>query len=345
MKVSILGASGYVGGELLRLLLDHPHVSVEQVTSERLAGKRVTTAHPNLRGRTELCFSRLADLTPCDLLFAALPHGSFVGKFAEVQSVAPRIIDMSADFRLRSVDAYETWYGHRHTDPTTLDKFVYGLPELHRSTIRNASYVTGTGCLATAAILGLLPLFREGVVSEREVFIEAKVGSSAAGNKESASSHHPERSAAVRSFQPTGHRHTAEIVQELSLNGTTTVHLSATAIEMVRGILITAHLRLTQDLDTKAVWNLYRTAYRDEPFIRIVKERHGIFRYPEPKILVGSNYCDVGFERDAHSDRLVVLAALDNLVKGAAGNGVQTMNVMAGWDERAGLSFSGLHPI
>ena len=139
MKVSILGASGYVGGELLRLLLDHPNVSVEQVTSERLAGKRVTTAHPNLRGRTELCFSRLADLTPCDLLFAALPHGSFVGKFAEVQSIAPRIIDMSADFRLRSVDAYETWYGHRHTDPTTLGKFVYGLPELHRTAIRNAS--------------------------------------------------------------------------------------------------------------------------------------------------------------------------------------------------------------
>ena len=173
MKISILGASGYVGGELLRLLLDHPHVSVEQVTSERLAGKRVTTAHPNLRGRTTLCFSRLADLTPCDLLFAALPHGSFAEIFNEAQSVAPRIIDMSADFRLRSANAYETWYGREHTDPPALDKFVYGLPELHRTAIRNASYVTGTGCLATAAILGLLPLFREGVVSQHEVFIEA----------------------------------------------------------------------------------------------------------------------------------------------------------------------------
>ena len=179
----------------------------------------MTTAHPNLRGRTTLCFSRLADLTPCDLLFAALPHGSFAEIFNEAQSVAPRIIDMSADFRLRSANAYETWYGREHTDPPALDKFVYGLPELHRTAIRNASYVTGTGCLATAAILGLLPLFREGVVSQHEVFIEAKVGSSAAGNKESASSHHPERSGAVRSFQPTGHRHTGEIVQELSLNG------------------------------------------------------------------------------------------------------------------------------
>ena len=345
MKVSVLGASGYGGGELVRLLCDHPHVTVKQVTSERLAGKMVTATHPNLRGRTTLRFSRLADLAPCDLLFAALPHGSFAKQFDAVRSITPRIIDMSADFRLRSSGAYETWYGHKHANPTALDKFVYGLPELHRASIMNASYVTGTGCLATAAILGLLPLFKEGVVPDGEVFIEAKVGSSAAGNKESASSHHPERSGAVRSFQPTGHRHTGEIEQELSMNGTPTVHLSATAIEMVRGMLITAHVRLTRDLDTKAVWNIYRTAYRDEPFIRIVKDTRGVFRYPEPKILVGSNYCDIGFERDAHSDRLVVLAALDNLMKGAAGNGVQAMNIMFGWNERAGLSFPGLHPI
>ncbi|HAK56596.1 MAG: N-acetyl-gamma-glutamyl-phosphate reductase [Vicinamibacterales bacterium] len=345
MKVSILGASGYVGGELLRLLLDHPEVSVEQVTSERLAGKLVTAAHPNLRGRTTLRFSRLGDLAPCDLLFAALPHGSFAKTFAGVRAIAPRIVDMSADFRLRSPHAYRCWYGHEHANPAALSKFVYGIPELHRTAIASATCVTGAGCLATTAILGLLPLFRADVVANREVFIEAKVGSSAAGNKESPSSHHPERSGTVRSFQPTGHRHTGEIVQELAVHGMPTVHFSATAIELVRGILVTAHVRLAEDLDTKAIWNLYRAAYRDEPFIRIVKETRGVFRYPEPKILAGSNYCDVGFERDPHGDRLVVLAALDNLMKGAAGNGIQAMNVMAGWDERTGLGFPGLHPV
>ena len=345
MNVGVLGASGYVGGELLRLLLDHPKVTVAQVTSERLAGKLVTTAHPNLRSRTDLRFSRMDDLQPCDLLFAALPHGSFARKFGEVRSVAPRIIDMSADFRLRSADAYRRWYGHDHPAPSALADFVYGIPELHRTAIASASCVTGAGCLATTAILALRPLFMAGVVANREVYIEAKVGSSAAGNKESASSHHPERSGAVRSFQPTGHRHTGEVVQELSTDGVPTVHFSATAIELVRGILVTAHVRLAKDLDTKAIWKLFRAAYADEPFIRIVKEARGVFRYPEPKILSGSNYCDVGFERDAHGDRVVVLGALDNLMKGAAGNGVQAMNVMAGWDERTGLAFPGLHPV
>ena len=345
MKVSILGGSGYVGGELLRLLLDHPKVTVAEVTSERLAGKLVATAHPNLRRRTDLRFGRLEDLDPCDLLFAALPHGSFAQKFGELRSVAPRIIDMSADFRLRSPAAYRRWYGHDHPNPAALADFVYGIPELHRADIAGAAYVTGAGCLATTAILALRPLFLEGVVANREVYIEAKVGSSAVGNKESASSHHPERSGAVRSFQPTGHRHTGEIVQELSDHGAPTVHFSATAIELVRGVLVTAHVRLTQDLDTKALWKLFRAAYGHEPFIRIVKEARGVFRYPEPKILAGSNYCDVGFERDADGDRLVVLAALDNLMKGAAGNGVQAMNVMASWDERTGLDFPGLHPV
>ena len=345
MKVSILGGSGYVGGELLRLLLDHPKVTVGEVTSERLAGKLVATAHPNLRRRTDLRFGRLEDLDPCDLLFAALPHGSFAQNFGELRSVAPRIIDMSADFRLRSPAAYRHWYGHDHPNPAALADFVYGIPELHRTDIARAAYVTGAGCLATTAILALRPLFLEEVVTNREVYIEAKVGSSAAGNKVSASSHHPERSGAVRSFQPTGHRHTGEIVQELSDHGAPTVHFSATAIELVRGVLVTAHVRLAQDLDTKALWKLFRAAYGHEPFIRIVKETRGVFRYPEPKILAGTNYCDVGFERDADGDRLVVIAALDNLMKGAAGNGVQAMNVMANWDERTGLDFPGLHPV
>ena len=345
MNVSVLGASGYVGGEVLRLLLAHPKVTLRQATSERYAGRLVSSVHPNLRRQTTLRFSRVDDLVPCDFLFAALPHGRFATKFSELQSLAPRVIDLSADFRLRSPDEYRRWYQHDHADPQALAEFVYGIVELRRDEIRHANYVTGAGCLATTAILGLLPLFSEGVVANNEVFIEAKVGSSAAGNKESPASHHPERSGAVRSFQPTGHRHTGEIIQELSRHGPPRVHFSATAIELVRGVHVTAHVRLATPLDAKAVWNLYRAAYDGEPFIRIVKETRGIFRYPEPKILTGSNYCDVGFELDPHGDRLVVLAALDNLMKGAAGNGVQAMNVMLGWDERAGLEFPGLHPV
>ncbi len=343
MKVGILGASGYVGGELVRLLLGHPEVDLRQVTSERFAGKYVTGVHPNLRGRTALKFCRLEDLSPCDLVFAALPHGSFMKRFSELKAVAPRIIDLSADFRLRSPEAYRRWYGHDHDDPTALSGFVYGLVELHRAELRDATYATGAGCLATTAILGLAPIFDAGVVRENEVFIEAKVGSSAAGNRESPSSHHPERSGALRSFQPTGHRHTGEIVQELK--GAPHVHFSATAIEAVRGVLVTAHVRLAEPLETRDLWRIYRSFYPDEPFVRIVKETRGIFRYPEPKILIGSNYCDVGFERDPDGDRVVVMSAIDNLMKGASGNGVQAMNVMAGWDERAGLDFPGLHPV
>lgn len=345
MLVSILGASGYVGGELLRLLLAHPKVHIAQVTSESNAGKAVTTVHPNLRKRTQLRFCAISDIRPCDLLFAALPHGSFMKRFPDLRSVAPRIIDLSADFRLRSADAYKEWYGHPHACPDLLQDFVYGIVELRRDAVRRNPYVTGAGCLATAAILGLKPLFASDLVDDFTVTIEAKVGSSAAGNSPSLASHHPERSGAVRSFQATGHRHTAEIVQELSLHGEPHVHFSATAIELVRGVLTTSHVMLREPLDEREIWKIYREAYGSEPFIRIVKDAKGVFRYPEPKILAGTNYCDVGFERDPHGNRLVVLAALDNLMKGAAGNGVQAMNVMAGWDECLGLEFAGLHPV
>lgn len=345
MKVSILGASGYVGGELLRLLLSHPNVELAQATSESQAGKLVASVHPNLRRRTRLRFCGIGELAPCDVLFAALPHGRFMQQFEGLRPLAPRIIDLSADFRLRSADAYRDWYGHDHACPGSLHEFVYGLVELRRDAVRRTPYVTGAGCLATAAILGLRPLFAAGLVRNGEAFIEAKVGSSAAGNTPGLASHHPERSGAVRSFQPTGHRHTGEIVQELGLYGEPRIHFSATAIELVRGVLVTAHVCLNEPLEDRDVWKLYRQAYGDEPFIRIVKETRGVFRYPEPKILAGTNYCDIGFERDGRSPRLVVMAALDNLMKGAAGNAVQAMNVMAGWDERTGLDFAGLHPI
>jgi N-acetyl-gamma-glutamyl-phosphate/LysW-gamma-L-alpha-aminoadipyl-6-phosphate reductase len=345
ITVSIAGASGYGGGELLRLLLAHPQVRIQQVTSESLAGKSVGRAHPNLRKVTGLKFSAMADLTPCDVLCLCLPHGESMQRCTELFGLGERIIDLSADFRLKDPAAYPAWYGHEHPHPELLGRFVYGLAELHREEIRNAKYVACTGCLAASAILALAPLVKAGAVDPARLFLEGKIGSSAAGNKAEPSSHHPERSGAVRSFKPTGHRHTAEMMQELTFGVKPQIHFSATAIELVRGILVTAHTFVTNGQTEKDIWGLYREAYDREPFIRIVKEPQGIYRYPEPKVLAGTNYCDIGFERDPFTDRLVVMSALDNLVKGAAGQAVQALNIMYGWDERTGLAFPGLHPI
>lgn len=350
IRVAIVGGSGYTAGELLRLLLFHPQVEIAQVASSSHAGQYVSSTHPNLRGVTALRYCRPDDLMACDLLLLCLPHGHAAGSIEQYQALAPRVIDLSADFRLRSPELYRRWYGSDHPAPALLHAAVYGLPELHREQLREASLVSGTGCMATAALLGLAPLYRAGVVNQKmPLVVEAKIGSSAAGAMPGASSHHPDRSGAVRSFQPTGHRHTAELLQELAReNGgelTQTVAFSATAIELVRGILITAHVFTNEQLDDRRLWRIYREAYGREPFVRVIKERQGVYRYPEPKILAGSNYCDVGFEVEAEQGRVVVIAALDNLVKGAAGNAVQAMNCMYGWDETLGLSFPGLHPV
>lgn len=343
MKVAIAGASGYVGGELLRILLSHPEVEVVQVTSESQAKKPVTRVHPNLRKRTTLKFSRLADLKPCDALFLALPHNKTASLMPGLKQLAPLIFDLSADFRLKNIADYQKWYGYTHPHPELLTDFVYGIPELHREQIKTASYVAGAGCLATATILALAPLFQNNVV-EPMVIVEGKFGSSAGGNHPSLASHHPERSQVVRTYAPTGHRHTAEVVQELSFHQVPQVHLTATSVELIRGILATCHVFLTQDLSDKDIWQIYRASYGPEPFIRLVSERQGIYRYPEPKLIAGTNYCDIGFERDPNSNRLVIMSAIDNLVKGAAGNAVQAFNIRMGWPETTGLEFCGLHP-
>ncbi len=346
MRVSIVGGSGYTGGELLRLLLGHSMVEVVQVTSERNAGKFVHSVHPNLRRRTELRFSAMAQLAPADALFLALPHGTSSKHMEPLTRLAPLLIDLSADFRLRDPAQYPIWYGWRHPSPERLAEFVYALPELHRAELRSATRIAAGGCLATASILALYPLARAQALDPMQpIVIEAKVGSSAGGADSGPSSHHPVRSGALRSFAPTGHRHTAEIRQELGLNGEgAPIAFSATAIEAVRGILATCHVFLKADLNDKDLWRIYRETYRDEPFMRIVKEAQGIHRYPEPKIVTGTNYCDVGFERDPHSRRVVAMSALDNLMKGAAGQAVQALNVRCGWDERLGLDFAGLYP-
>jgi N-acetyl-gamma-glutamyl-phosphate/LysW-gamma-L-alpha-aminoadipyl-6-phosphate reductase len=348
IRASIIGGSGYAGGELVRLLLDHPKVEVAQVSSESNLGRFVYAVHPNLRGRTRTKFRQAAQIEPCDVLFVALHHGETQQQIERLSELAPRLIDLSADFRLRDPALYAQWYGQSHAAPAWIDRFVYGLPELHRAEIRQAAYVSGVGCNATASILGLYPLFAADLVDRsRDVFVEVKVGSSEGGRRENPGSHHPERSGAVRSFAPTGHRHTAEIIQELTLGGERpSIHFSATAVELVRGVLATGHVFLKDSsLTERDLWIVYRRAYGDEPFVRIVKERQGVFRYPEPKILAGSNYCDVGFELDERTGRVVTISAIDNLMKGAAGSAVQSMNLMFGLEETAGLGFPGLHPV
>ncbi len=358
LRVSIVAASGYTGGELLRLLLFHPNVEVAQATSESHAGEFIFQQHPNLRKRTQLQFVSQQALQPCDLLFLAMPHGEVQKKIDRYFSLAPKIIDLSADFRLKDLALYKKWYGHEHEAPQHLDKFIYGLPELHREQMKAAGAaslgsaslgsanlvgISGVGCNATASNFAIYPLVKAGLLDRsRPVVVDIKTGSSESGASVNPGSHHPEKSRAVRTYAATGHRHTAEVMQEMGLQD---VHLTMTAVELVRGVLAAAHVFVKPGTTEKDLWKAYRAAYNNEPFVRIVKDRTGIHRVPDPKILSGSNYVDVGFELDPDTNRVVSLAAIDNLMKGASGSAVQAMNVLCGFEETAGLEFPGLHPI
>jgi len=345
ISVSIVGGSGYTGGELLRLLHFHPQADIKQVTSERFFGKFLHNVHPNLRKINMQKFCGLDELEATDLLFLCLPHGESMQHIDFFKSKAEYIIDLSADFRLNAASDYEKWYKQAHPRPDILNDFIYGIPELHREEMKKAKYISSAGCNATVTILGLYPLFKHKIIQSDKTVVEVKVGSSEGGNKVSEASHHPVRSGCIRSFAPIHHRHVAEVEQELSIGGKIHVHFSVTSVEMVRGALATCHVFLSQESSEKDIWKIYREVYADEPFIRIVKERDGNYRYPEPKLLSGTNYCDIGFALDEGSQRLVIISAIDNLMKGAAGQAVQAFNLMLGFDEITGLQFPGLHPI
>ncbi len=343
VEVCIVGGSGYVGGELLRLLHFHPLVEVKQITSASQTGKFVHNAHPNLRSVTDLQFTHPDTLESCDLLFLAQPHGYAAKHIEHFAGVAERIIDTSADFRLQDAATYAHWYGEAHPAPAWLGQFVYGLPEHYRAKLAGARYASGVGCNATVTNLALVPLAQAGLLSGGRIVADIKVGSSEGGARPSEGSHHPERSGSVRSFKPTGHRHQAEVRQVLGSDFE--LYMSVTSIELIRGALVTAHCLLPEKITEKDLWKTYRAAYKAEPFIRLVKQKSGIFRYPDPKLLAGTNFCDVGFEVEEDTNRVVIIAAIDNLMKGAAGSAVQAMNLMLGWPETTGLEFPGLHPI
>ena len=340
IRASIVGGSGFTGGELLRLLHFHPEVEVAQITSREHAGRYVYTVHPTMRNVSKLQFVHPDALEEAEVLFLAVPHGHSANNIAHYASLAPKIIDLSADFRLNSTEAYQQWYGQEHASPEWLEKFIYGLPEFRREALRGANYASGVGCNATTLNLALAPLVQSGWVDS--IHAELKVGSSEGGNSPNAGSHHPIRSGAVRAYAATGHRHMAEA--KMILGEDVPLRFSVTAIEMVRGIHLLAHVELNKEIAEKDLWKLYRGAYRDEPFIRLVASKTGLHRLPEPRVVAGTNYCDIGFELDSDSRHVVMIAALDNLGKGAAGSAVQSMNLMCNFNECAGLEFSGIYP-
>lgn len=344
VKASIVGASGYTGGELLRLLLIHPEVELDKVTSERNAGKPITKLNPNLRKFSDLEFTSVKELgNDMDLVFLCVPHKTAQEYVKQFYDSGIKVIDLSADYRLRKREHYEKYYCE-HKYPELLEKAVYGMPELHREEIKNAKIVGSPGCLATSAILAAAPLFKEGLAEE--VIMDAKIGSSAAGAKFDLSTHHPERRGTVRSYKPTGHRHIAEIEQELSFVAGREVKIgfSPHQVEMVRGILTTVHAKPLKELKDIDLWKAYRGMYGNEPFIRIVKDKQTVYRYPEPTIVSGTNFCDIGFEIDENVPRIVVMSAIDNLIKGSGGQSIQCMNIMFGFDEKLGLWYPGFHP-
>ena len=340
IRAGIVGGSGFTGGELLRLLHFHPDIEVMQITSRENAGKFAYSVHPNMRGVNNIQFVHPDALAKADVLFLAVPHGHSAANIERYAALAPKIVDLSADFRLQNLACYEKWYGQQHPNPAWLERFVYGLPEFRREQLRGANYASGVGCNATTLNLALAPIVREGLVNS--IHAELKVGSSEGGNTANAGSHHPIRSGAVRTYAATNHRHMAEA--QMIMGETVPLRFSVTAIEMVRGIHLLAHVELNKQIAEKDLWRIYRGAYRDEPFIRLVASKTGLHRLPEPRIVAGTNFCDIGFELSDDGQHAVIIATLDNLGKGAAGSAVQSMNLMFGLDECAGLGFSGIYP-
>jgi N-acetyl-gamma-glutamyl-phosphate reductase len=333
LRVGIIGGTGYTGGELLRLLSVHPKAEIAVVTSRSQAGKPVDAVHPNLKGLVDLT---LVDIDPesladqCDVVFTAVPHGAAMTVVPRLVAKGVRVIDLSADYRMPA-NVFERVYGKQHLDPR---QNIYGLPELHPE-VKDAEVLGNPGCFPTGAILSAAPLANAGVV-DRVVF-DSKSGVSGAGQEPSATSHYPNLAENVVPYNMTTHRHRAELEQELGvLSPGMKISFTPHLVPAVRGILTTAHIFVNQPLSDEDVRGAYEEFYRGKPFVRMNK--------PSLANVRGSNFCDIGFEVDKGTDRIVVVSAIDNMVKGAAGQAIQNMNLMYGFDERTGLWTSGLSP-
>ncbi|HEY6011500.1 MAG TPA: N-acetyl-gamma-glutamyl-phosphate reductase, partial [Nitrospirota bacterium] len=340
LNIAIVGSSGYTGGELMRILLNHPRATVTAITSEKSAGKPITSIFPHLAGLTSLVCEPLdpdAVAKKADLVFLALPHVTAQEAAFRFHRLGKKVVDLSADYRIADPAVYEKWYEHAHQYPELLKTAVYGLPELHREKIKKASLIANPGCYPTSAILGLAPLLGKGIVDPKSIIVDSKSGVSGAGRSPALAYHYPEANEAFMAYKVGAHRHTPEIEQEISLLEGAGIVISFTPhlVPMTRGILTTIYAKQTAPEDTAKLHARYREFYRQEPFVRLLPAGE----FPNVRNVRGSNFCDIGVYADTRTGRAVVVTAIDNLVKGASGQAVQNMNLMMGFDETAGLAF------
>jgi len=340
LKVGIYGGSGYGGSELLRILLFHPDVEVVFVTANEQAGKAVSEVHRNLYGLTDLHFTtapeNAAVLEDLDCVFLALPHGQAMEVVPDLPEKV-KAIDLSGDFRLRDQEIFEQHYGRAHTAMQSQSEFVYGLTETNREAIKTARLIANPGCFATATLLGLAPLVASGLVSGR-VIVDAKTGSSGSGAKAAANTHHPQRMNSFYAYKPFTHQHVPEIEQELGNVGEWNSELvfMTHSLPVSRGIFSSIYVEAKEDLTVEKLHSIFHDFYRDSFFVRLVKGS------PDINWVKTTNFCDLGFA--SRGRQIVIFSALDNLVKGAAGQAIQNMNLMFGLDEKTGLLLVGTNP-
>jgi N-acetyl-gamma-glutamyl-phosphate/LysW-gamma-L-alpha-aminoadipyl-6-phosphate reductase len=349
IKVAIFGASGYVANELIRLLLNHEKVEISFLFSETHKNKFLHQVHPNFRKLISirlLGYEEWEKALSCDVVFLTSTY-NFSLKYAPIfLKRGLKVIDLTPMFRLKNPENYKIYYKIKHPYPELLEEAAYGLPEINRNQIKEAKLVACPGCIATASLIALYPLVKVGMIKSNPIVIDAKMGSSGSGSRFSQASIYSERANSTRAYKPVNHRHTPEIEEFLSNDSKEVkIALSAHSINIVRGLLATIHCFFEKEISLKDLWKLYRSFYSDEYFIRIVREEKGFHRFPDPKNLISSNYCDIGFDVDERNKRIVLLSALDNLTKGAAGNAVQSMNIIFNINEREGLEKISPYPI
>ena len=343
-KIGIYGASGYTGQELLRLLLRHPQAEVVALTSRRYAGVPVSDIYPVFVGLTDLAF---VDASPedvagaADIVFLALPHGVSMAVAPIFLKAGKKVIDLSADFRLHDVATYEKWYS-RHTAPDIIKESVYGMPELYGDEIAKARLVANPGCYPTSVILGLAPLLKANWIDDSSIIADSKSGVSGAGREPQVGTLFCEVDEGFKAYKVGEHRHTPEMEQEISILAGCDVRISFTPhlLPITRGILSTIYATLQKDVTTAELIDLYRAFYKGKKFVRVYKA--GTF--PNISSVRGSNYCDIGLTVDARTKRVIIICAIDNLVKGAAGQAIQNMNLMCGLSEDTGLTMISLFP-
>ncbi len=345
LKIAICGGSGYTGIELLRILAGHPDAQVTAITSEKSAGRKLKALFPHLYKYHDLLFEPLNKeklLNKADIFFLALPHGASQEAVNFFFRNGKRVIDLSADFRLRDPGTYKEWYGLPHDFVSTLKKAIYGLPEIYRSKIGKARLIANPGCYPTSAILGLLPAIKGGLIDLSSVVIDSKSGTSGAGRKADIAVSFCEVNEGFKAYGIGTHRHTPEIEQELSFlaGRKITVDFTPHLLPVDRGILTTIYAKLTKKTDTASVLSAYKKKYAAEPFVRVLDE--GV--YPNIKNVRGTNVCELGVKVNSRTNTLVIVSAIDNLVKGASGQAVHNMNIMTGIEEEKGLKSLGLFP-